>query len=223
MIEQISNTILQRQLKDNGYIIVDDFFGPSLFKVLNKLVLQTWSSQKDWCTKVRHKGKSFETSMLDIHQREKVATKINQSSFDHSRFSYIYHTATPACSDLVDSISNKAIEQWLPTLGIPWKSYKTQFSLTAFNRHCFIDNHNDYTSGTTMPPYLVTIIVYFGEDTEMSHESPLVFNYKGNEKHIEPKPNRSVMFIPTKDTIHRVEPNLSSTDRARLALSGWLF
>ncbi|NRB67650.1 MAG: 2OG-Fe(II) oxygenase [Vibrio sp.] len=222
MIDLISNRKMREKITQNGYLCIDDFFDKASFANFNKAVIDSWQQQQGWRTRVGHNGKKFNTELLTLEKREKVFQKMNLPPVPADRFSFIYHFVDQGSDVLVRKIAKQAMAHWLPILGLNATEFEQSFSLTSFNRYCFIDNHNDHTSSAQVSPYKVTIIVYFGDPEFPPSQSKLVFDYQGTVHEITPMPNRSVMFFPSPHTTHRVEHNQSQDDEPRLALSGWL-
>ncbi|GAL13837.1 hypothetical protein JCM19233_4844 [Vibrio astriarenae] len=222
MIDQIINCELRKQLKQNGYLCIDELFDEVSFSIINEAVINLWEQQQGWRTRVGHNGKKFNTELLTLSKREKVYNKIHQAPIPADRFSFIYHFVDQNHNMLVNQIAEHAIARWFSFLGLSETKFRQSFSLTSFNRYCFIDNHNDHTNSTQLEPYKITIIVYFGDLQTSTYQSKLVFDYKGRVQKIAPKPNRSVIFFPSVHTTHRVEVHQSKNDEPRLALSGWL-
>ncbi|EDK28759.1 2OG-Fe(II) oxygenase [Vibrio sp. 10N.261.52.A1] len=222
MIDLISSQKIRQQITKNGFLCIDDFFDKTSFTNFNKAVIESWQQQRGWRTRVGHNGKKFNTELLTLEKRKKVFQKMNQAPVPEDRFSFIYHFLDQGNDALVSQIAKQAVANWLPLLGLDVTEFEQSFSLTSFNRHCFIDNHNDHTNSAQVKPYKVTIIVYFGNSELLSSQSKLIFDYQGTVHDITPLPNRSVMFFPSPNTTHRVENQQSRGDEPRLALSGWL-
>ena len=102
--------------------------------------------------------------------------------------------------DIIETIAPNALE--------------TNFPLTSFTPHCFLDPHNDLGNGSNA--YCVTLLLYLG--SEFADTGGLVFNYNGQKKTIKPYQNRSILFVLMPETEHWIE-RVPEDVSPRLALS----
>lgn len=209
-------------LAKRSFAIRDDLLPEPIFRELDAQVLASWLSGIGWKTRIKGVGAPKILPLQANLQTQKLGALIDSvEARDAQAFTYIYHQLH--CSNdrsaLVQRIEVAAIAAWREVVDRSAGIYAgTNFSLTAFTPGCRLAPHTDHGGRDA---YRLTILLYFtGEGS--THE-PLCFGDRGHPARIYPRPNRSVVFAPSKATNHWIEPVPSSEgSSARLAFSGWI-
>lgn len=209
-------------LERDGFAVVDDLLPRAVFDNLDARVRASWRCGSGWKTRVKGPGTSRSlplTSGDSLRQIAELVDRADDSSGDV--FTYLYHQlhADRDESGLVRSIEEFALAAWRDVIeNLVGHFDKTNFSLTAFNEGCRLARHTDHGGEIA---YRLTMLLYF--TSEGSSEVPLMFCGKTAPARIIPRPNRSVIFVPSVDTTHWIDP-VSCEDEcgARIAFSGWL-
>ena len=223
----MSMTFTTADLEANGFLMRDDFLPRPLFEQLKARVLAAWEGQQSWQTKVKGPGAPVTLPLQDHTKLNAIGKLLDaERAARPDGFTYMYHVAKEeqAAPDLAAEVTPYLIEGWadmLDALGIAYRT--TQFALTAFGPHCYLDSHTDFTP-TDAAPYQVALILYF-HAAGSGQGGFLEFDYMGKRTQISAMPNRSVFFIPNQRTRHCV-PQLAQEGSVRatprLAVSGWL-
>ena len=221
------NNIFQT-MKNDGYIVIDNFLPEYEFHKLNEKVKISWKKKESWHTRVKPKGKF---RLLPYQKSEKTLSirkeldKIRFSCADS--FTYLYHALHESNdkNGLIKKIKNTIISKLMeqPIREIADASSDSSFFLTAFTSGYYLDFHTDCPSEDV--PYALTKLLYFGSCSSSINDAGLIFRYHNRVSVIDCNPNRCVVFIPNKETLHGVAMDKCISideDNPRLAFSGWL-
>lgn len=214
---------LLETLRRDGLLVRDKLLPQAVFDGYARRVRSSWKSREGWVTRVKGPG---EAKALPIQPSDKVreigVLLDAYSSSNPESFSYLYHSLHESNDNacLIKDIAQDTIAAWQDFIThLIVFPYQTNFSLTAYTPHCRLTSHTDYSTDTD--PYRLTLLLYFGGEGD--DIVPLYFNFAGHQHRVTPQRNRSVLFVPTPETEHWIEPvPHSSTQSVRLAFSGWL-
>jgi Rps23 Pro-64 3,4-dihydroxylase Tpa1-like proline 4-hydroxylase len=216
-----------KELKENGFLLRDNFLPRPLFKRLQEQVLDAWNCKKQWNTKVKGAGAPVTLPYQDQAKLKLIRDLLdNEKQTRSNDFTYLYHTMNDSqCEgNLVAEIYPHIISGWCDELRMLAVGYKTaEFSLTAFGPYCYLDSHTDFSTNDAAP-YQIALILYL-QSAALNEDGCLQFDYMGKSVRIAATANRSVLFVPTHQTNHSVSPLTAASemfDHPRLAVSGWL-
>jgi hypothetical protein len=209
-------------LERDGFAVADDLLPRPVFEDLDARVLASWRGGSGWNTRVKGPGPSRNLSLETGDRLRQIATLIDRlDDGSGDVFTYLYHQlhADRDESGLVRSIEEVALAAWREAIDHLVRSFeRTNFSLTAFSPGCRLARHTDYSGEGA---YRLTILLYF--TGEGSNDVPLMFGGSEAPARIVPRPNRSVIFVPSAATTHWIDPvSFEDEGTARLAFSGWL-
>lgn len=215
------------ELQENGFLVRDNFLPQPQFEWLQARVLATWQRKEHWRTKVKGPGAPVTLPFQESTPLSAIASLLDAETAARPHgFTYLYHVAQEeqAASGLTAEIYPHIVEGWTDMLQALEIAYRaTQFALTAFGPHCYLDPHTDF-SPNDAEPYQVALILYF-QAAGQEQDGSLQFDYMGKRARIAPLANRSVFFIPNRQTDHCVPQSThagAGRDAPRLAVSGWL-
>ncbi|WP_268874929.1 2OG-Fe(II) oxygenase [Cereibacter johrii] len=213
---------IRAALKRDGFALADDLLPRPIFEDLDARVLASWRGGIGWNTRVKGPGTSRNLSLATgdrLHQIAALVDRVDEGSGDV--FTYLYHQlhADRDESGLVRSIEEVALAAWreaIKHLIGPFE--RTNFSLTAFTPGCRLARHTAHGGESA---YRLTILLYF--TGEGSSEGSLMFGGSEAPACIAPRPNRSVIFVPSATTTHWINRvPFGKAKSARIAFSGWL-
>lgn len=213
---------IRAALKRDGFAVADDLLPRPIFEDLDARVLASWRGGIGWNTRVKGPGTPRNLPLAvgeHLHQIAELVDRVDEGNGDV--FTYLYHQLHADCDEtgLIRSIEEVALAAWreaIEQLVGPFD--RTNFSLTAFTPGCRLARHTDHGGQSA---YRLTILLYF--TGEGSSEGPLMFGGGEAPARIAPRPNRSVIFVPSKTTTHWIDPVPFKRDEsARIAFSGWL-
>ena len=215
LLEDVSET-----LERDGVLVRENLLPPALFEMHRARVRSSWHSGADWETRIKVGADNRILPRQPDNAMEGIAEQVRQRRSDGG-FQYLYHSMHQSkdSQGIVLPIVEDVRQAWRAELAqVAPTAEMTSFALTSFTPGCFQDAHNAHSESDT--PFAVTLLLYFGaQDVEDS--GGLVFNYRGTKRVIQALANVGVLFVPSPETEHWVDPMPSGAD-ARLALSGWL-
>lgn len=210
------------QLERDGFLVRDNLLHDNVIQHHKSTVQYSWDVGDGWMTRV----KAGDTAKVFARQDQKKLTQIKKlvrNGTSYQGFQYLYHSLHQKSdtTGFIAPILHDVKTAWGDIIAaVAPDTQSTNFSLTAFTPGCFLDAHNDYRDGSNA--YRVTLLLYFGGQTDTSQSGGgLVFDYRGKQQTIEPRYNRSILFVPTPETNHWIAA-LPERSSPRLALSGWL-
>lgn len=214
------------ELQEAGFLVRDNFLPQPLFDSLRTPVLAAWQRKEHWRTRVKGPGAPVTLPFQQGTGLAAIASLLDaeRAARPHA-FTYLYHVREEeAASGLTAQIHPHIVAGWADMLQALEISHRaTQFALTAFGPHCYLDPHTDF-SPNHAEPYQIALILYF-QAAAMEQDASLQFDYMGKRARIAPLANRSVFFIPNRQTDHCVPQSpqaAAGPDMPRLAVSGWL-
>lgn len=209
-------------LEENGFVVYDDILEKDDFIRINNYLKKVFNDKSKWSTLIKYSNDIYRRNYIESSDIKKISKNIIE---DKSKFNYIYHKLDDS-KYIIEIIQELVLKKWAEFFDIEdFKEFN--FSITSFTNGCFLDWHNDSNDDKTFDKdYKYTILLYFGENKVHNINEKLQFSYKGIESLIDPIPNRSVLFIPNKESMHRVSSLQSSISNNecfdRIAFSGWL-
>ena len=219
---------MKQELKETGFLIRDDFLPQPLFETLQAEALTVWDDSSAWETRIKGPGDPVSLPRQGRRKLRQISQLLDQQKVKRPEmFTYAYHCLKENATSApwLDKVTRHLINGWQHEIArLEIQPQSSQFSLTAFTHDCYLDPHTDY-SPQHEKPYRLTLILYFQHARSSGNGGCLEFDYMGEKRCVLPKPNRSVLFIPTDQTIHSVPSSsdpLSAQTGPRLALSGWL-
>jgi hypothetical protein len=218
---QPTDNILASVARD-GFALKDDFLPGALFAELDALVLAAWRDGTGWRTRVKGPGRSSKVPLQSGANVRRIGQLLDQvGGVEGNHFSYLYHQlhVDDDVNNLVRRIEQASLEAWgEATERLIGRYDRTNFSLTAFTAGCRLSPHTDHGGKDA---YRLTMLLYF--TGEGGSEVPLMFGDETTPVCIAPRPNRSVIFLPSPATTHWIAPvPIEDHHTARLAFSGWL-
>ncbi|MEG1312704.1 MAG: 2OG-Fe(II) oxygenase [Bacilli bacterium] len=209
----------------DGFLVKDATIPQSLFADFDRQVNNSWQSGKNWITRIKGIGEAKSFPLQSGDKVKQIGALLDDySKYDPKGFYYLFHSLQEEddSSFLIKKIKAEMLAAWEDyILRLVSTPYTTHFSLTSYTSFCRLSPHTDYS--TKNNPYRLALLLYFGNSQEDISTAPLYFSFREKKHCIEPQKNRSVLFIPTPETLHWIEqvPN-DGTLSARLAFSGWL-
>lgn len=210
-------------LRRDGLLVRDDLLANTIFSDYARRARNSWQSQEGWMTRVKGPGVEQTFPLLPKEKVQEIGSFLDACSMSNpDEFCYLYHSLNKSNENkgLIEEITRDVIKAWQDCLSnLIAFPYKTNFSLTAYTPHCRLTSHTDYSS--VGEPYRLTLLLYFGGEAD--GVEPLYFKFNEHQQRIMPRRNRSVLFVPTLETEHWIQPVPESpTQSVRLAFSGWL-
>lgn len=209
-------------LERDGFAVADDLLPGPVFDDLDARVLASWRTGVNWNTRVKGPGRPRILPLATgtcLSQITELIDRVDDGGGDV--FTYLYHQFHEGCDQrgLVRSIEEVVVTAWRETIEhLVGPFERTNFSLTAFSPGCRLARHTDHGGEGA---YRLTMLLYFSG--EGSCEIPLMFGNGVPPARIYPRPNRSVIFVPSAETTHWIDPVPFQEERTvRLAFSGWL-
>lgn len=211
---------LNETLARDGVLVRENLLPDALFNTHRARVVESWRNGTAWETRIKIDDENRILPRQPNSAMPGIAEQIRQRRSD-STFQYLYHSMHESkdTDGIVMPIVEDVRRAWRMELAqIAPAAETTSFALTSFNPGCFLDPHNDHSDSEK--PFAVTLLLYFGSQ-DMEDSGGLVFNYRGKKRVIQARANVGVLFVPSPETEHWVEP-IPMQAGARLALSGWL-
>ncbi|MEL6242985.1 MAG: 2OG-Fe(II) oxygenase [Pseudomonadota bacterium] len=211
---------LNETLARDGVIVRENLLPDTWFDMHRARVIESWHNGTAWETRIKVGDDNRILPRQPESAMPGIAEQVRQSKSDNA-FQYLYHSMHESkdTHGIVLPIVEDVRQAWRTELArIAPSANMTSFSLTSFNTGCFLDPHNDHSGNEK--PFAVTLLLYFGSQ-DVEDSGGLVFNYRGRKRVIPAKANVGVLFVPSPETEHWVEP-IPMQAGARLALSGWL-
>ena len=233
LLDDLRSEKINNSLDKRGFYYVDNFLSKNKFQICSQLALKSWDNNKnDWFLRLSDGNKIYK-----LAYNKKLITDNFRNKFDlliginSNKLTYWYYDIDH--SDLGGNVNNinhplisgqRALladkcQHVYRSLIKNWK--RENFHLTCFDKYSFISKHSDINSNYD-EQYKLCLILYLTPNIRESDGGHLVFHTSSNEINIWPKPNRLVLFIPSKKTKHEVRPVKATQNIPRLALSGWL-
>lgn len=215
VLDEVSET-----LERDGVLIRENLLPQALFEMHRARVVESWRNGGDWETRIKVGDDNRILPRQPDGAMPGIAEQVRQRRSDGG-FQYLYHSMHQSkdSQGVVLPIVEDVRQAWRAELArIAPAAEMTSFALTSFNPGCFLDAHNDHSESDK--PFAVTLLLYFGSQ-DVEDSGGLVFNYRGTKQVIQARANVGVLFVPSPETEHWLDP-IPTGAGARLALSGWL-
>jgi hypothetical protein len=212
--------VLNETLERDGVLVRENLLPDALFHMHRARVVESWRNGTDWETRIKVGNDNRILPRQPDSAMPGIAEQVRKRRSD-STFQYLYHSKHQSkdSEGVVLPIVRDVRQSWRAELArIAPAAEMNSFALTSFNPGCFLDPHNDHSDSDN--PFAVTLLLYFGSQ-DVEDSGGLVFNYRGTKRLIQANANVGVLFVPSPETEHWVDP-IPMHASARLALSGWL-